>query len=236
MQVKEDIIEIRDKMFHKLIGTGWETYLRVMVRSNDFDEILIKLKKEVENDYRFSPPLDSVFKPFTLCHTKDLKVVFLVKEPYQYIKRADGLCFSYSHSEKPSNTQLSIFQEIARLYEKPYTHGTNLQDWAIQGVLMYNCCLTTRITEVGKHEKFWRGFTRFVIEKIVQQHPDVIFVMFGDTYELYNKLIPDTMHKLFASCPMELMNSKKVLRWNSNNIFLEIDKILEAQGKEKIKW
>lgn len=237
MEVKEDIGEIRDKLFNKLIGTGWEAYLRLMVRSQDFDEILKKLKKEVENDFRFSPPLNDIFKPFTLCHAKDLKVVFLVKEPYLYVKKADGLAFSYSHESKPHHTQNHIFQEISRAYpEKPYTHGQDLSDWAMQGILLYNCCLTTRLSERGKHENIWKGFTRYVLEKIIQQNPDVIFVLFGDVYDMYDKFIPDTMHKLYVSCPMESISFGKNKGWNSNNIFLEINNILEKQGKQKIIW
>lgn len=237
MEVKESITDVREKMFNRLVGTGWETYLRIMVRSTSFDDILNKLKKEVENDYRFTPPLNDIFKPFELCHTKDLKVVFLVKEPYLYIKKADGLCFSTAYESKPHNAQQHIFQEIARSYpDKNYTHGNDMSDWAKQGILMYNTCLTTRIAEIGKHYHIWRVFTRFVIEKINAQHPDIIYILFGDTYDLYDKLIPSSCHKLYVSCPTDVSFFNKKMTWKSNNIFIEINNILKQQGKEPINW
>lgn len=236
MEVKENIHEVREKLFAKLWGTGWDNILQAMVQSSDFDDILIRLKQEVENGYRFTPVLNDVFKPFELCHLSDTKVVFLMEEPYLYIGIADGLCLS-TKEPKPTHALNYMFQEIKATTKihKSSKAPTSLKKWAEQGVLLLNCTPTTRISVWGYHYVIWKMFTSFLLGEL-NKIEDLIFVFFGDTCEQFPDIISEKRKVLYVLSPVDLGYFNENKKWNSNNIFNEINKTLTSQNKSQIKW
>lgn len=58
------------------------------------------------------------------------------------------------------------------------SHG-DLSNWARQGVLLLNACLTTSPGRERAHGEVWNGFLRRVLEAIEQERPNCIFLLWG---------------------------------------------------------
>ena len=97
--VKANIVnsqEFREQIYKKLEPTGWNTALRMFIKSNEFIRLIDRLKDDVVLDKRFTPTFKYVFKAFEECHYKDTRVIILGQDPYPQINVADGLAFSCS--------------------------------------------------------------------------------------------------------------------------------------------
>ena len=60
------------------------------------------------------------------------------------------------------------------------TKHVNLVEWANQGVLLLNSILTVRESFPGSHRnKGWEIFTDFLIESLVNERKNLIFIIWG---------------------------------------------------------
>lgn len=219
-----EIKELREKLFAKLAGTGWQDKLRFFIQSSEFDDILLKLMLEVEDGYRITPGLNGIFKPFELCSFDKLKVVFLAQEPYLDPTLNDGLALSNTGSNKSIPMQFYRMKEEL-LLQVPNTmiKEANLSSWAEQGVLLLNQSFTTRISSPNRHKDIWQPFLYYIMEILAQK--DLIFVFIGnhdfDDVEGINlPALPDAYHT----------------KWNSDNLFLKINEKLVDKKLSKIIW
>lgn len=74
---KVNIEDVKNKLYLKLKDSGWGDKLKTFILSQDFDDILNKLVKEVEHGKRFTPPIKQMFSAFDKCNYSDLKVVIV---------------------------------------------------------------------------------------------------------------------------------------------------------------
>lgn len=77
MQKELNILEIKEKLYQKLEPSGWAIKLRGFIYSTEFDNILINLANQVNNNKRFTPLLKDVFNAFEKCPIDKLKVVII---------------------------------------------------------------------------------------------------------------------------------------------------------------
>lgn len=219
-----EIIELREKLFNKLIGTGWDNELRFFIKSSEFDNILFKLIMEVEDGFRFTPSLNDIFKSFELCSFENLKVVFVCREPYADPTLNDGLALSNKGVNKTIPMEFyRLKEELIKQVPNHTIKEANLEDWASQGVLLLNQSLTTRITSPNRHMKIWEPFLNYLME--ILSRKDLIFVFIGkhpfDDIEGFNlSALPDTYHS----------------KWESDNLFLNINKKLVEKNLSLIIW
>jgi len=100
-----------------------------------------------------------------------VKVVIIGQDPYHGPGQAHGLCFSVPAGISVPPSLRNIYAEIRAEYPEftPPKHG-NLINWADNGVLMLNTCLTVNAGQAGSHSgKGWETFTEKVVE-IVDQY------------------------------------------------------------------
>ena len=110
---------------------------------------------------------------------------------------------------------------------------------ANQGVLLLNTTLTVRESAPNKHKKQWNYFTYNVIKKIVESCENVVFMLWGQWIKRNNNLLKykvDISRNYFLeSChPSPLSENKG--NWFGNNHFIKCNKILDDNGKLRIKW
>ena len=219
-----EILKLREKLFDKLVGTGWDNELRFFIKSQEFDDILFKLMMEVEDGFRFTPALNDIFKPFELCPLDKLKVVFLYQEPYLDPTMNDGLALSNTGINRTIPMEFyRLKEELIKQVPNHTLDEADLSDWASQGVLLLNQSLTARITSPNRHMKFWEPFLNYLME--ILSRKDIIFVFIGnhpfDEVEGFNLAsLPDTYHS----------------KWESNNLFLDINKKLVEKKLSEIIW
>lgn len=233
MAEKINLQEIKDKLYDKLKGTGWEK-LRTFLLSGDMDDVLIELIKEVEEGKRFTPPIKNVFKALEETHLSDIKVVIIGQDPYPQVNIADGIAFSCSNTGKLEKSLQYIFNSIKDTVNKDYVGDPDLRCWTSQGVLLLNSAFTTTIGKPGTHQLLWQPFVMYLLDVITRSHKSLVYVFLGKKAQELADVIPDTNHKIMVSHPASAAYSGS--RWDCNDMWNKINEYLEQDGLQRISW
>lgn len=232
-----NIEEIRQKLYDKLKPSGWGDKLKTFIQSSDFEIILQKLEKEVDEGKRFVPQLKYLFTAFEKCPYDKLRVVLIGQDPYPYLNVPDGMAFSCSLRGKPEASLRYMFDEIERtVYDGyGYIREPDLTRWAEQGILLLNSSLTTSVGKPGVHQIMWRPFMAFLFDILGWYNPGLIYVFMGKVAQQWADGIPDNCHKIFVSHPASAAHTN-LEKWDSKDVFNEVNKLLEKMNGEKIIW
>lgn len=131
--------------------------------------------------HKIYPGHDDVWSWTKYCSLRDVKVVMIGQDPYHNPRQAHGLCFSVQKGVTPPPSLVNMFKELATDVEgfKHPGHG-NLTEWARQGVLLLNACLTVRENDPNSHAgKGWEKITDAVIKVISDRNHGVVFLLWG---------------------------------------------------------
>ena len=114
------------------------------------------LQEKVAQAYLLSdplvfPPQDQLFKAFEYCPWENLHVVILGQDPYHNAGQAHGLSFSVPKGVKAPPSLVNILKEIQADLQLPMPNHANLNQWAQQGVLLMNACLTVEAHQAGSY-------------------------------------------------------------------------------------
>lgn len=161
-------------------------------------------KRRQENNVL--PAANEIFNAFLLCPWDSLKVVILSQDPYPDSQHAHGLAFSSQSQTTPYSLQ-NIFQEIFTDIFNGNTGGVdvfqhnNLTQWARQGVLLLNSCLTVDQGKPGSHQnKGWEIFTENTIKYINDRHDyRIVFMLWGAQAKSYSPLINQDKHLVLTA-------------------------------------
>lgn len=213
-----------------------------------FDRSKLELKQiaeALENDVRRVgypvPDKNDLFRAFELTPLDKVRVVIIGQDPYPQIlntgkPRAKGLSFSVDPTDDIPSSLKNIYKEIKQEYpewEIP-NHG-DLTDWAKQGVLMLNVCLTCRPGQPGYHSKYklWMPFILRALRSIEEVRPNCIYVMWGSEAQKMSQYIGEKSIQLTSPHPSGLSAYRGFI---GNGHFKEINSYLTEAGEEPIKW
>ncbi len=227
--------EVQSKIYDKLKPSGWGGKLNTFLLSDEFYQILLELQKQSNEGNKFTPVLKQTFRAFTECPYDSLKVVIIGQDPYPQVGVADGISFSCSNTGKVQPSLRYIFEEVERtVYPEGKEMDPDLTRWANQGVLMLNTALTTNVNKIGAHYELWKPFTLNLLNALATYNTGIIYVFLGNKAKEWHKEIPGTNYKLFAPHPAAgAYNGQK---WNSGNLFNQINKVLQKNNGEQIIW
>lgn len=234
---KVNIEDVKNKLYLKLKDSGWGDKLKTFILSQDFDDILNKLVKEVENGKRFTPPIKQMFSAFDKCNYSDLKVVIVGQDPYPYLGVADGMAFSCSNENKPQASlryMLKAVHKTVYLGEE-YDHNPDLSHWAEQGILLLNTSLTTEIGKIGKHYDIWQPFIAFLIDILNAFNPGLVYIFMGKKAAELIDDVSNNNHKLVCTHPA-FAAYKSLEEWDCNDIFNKTSKLVKDHYNYDIKW
>lgn len=237
---KINIKEIKQKMFNKLNSTGWDKVFKSYIFSSDFEDSIKKLHTFASQDKRFTPPLKDIFRAFEECPYKDLKVVMIGQDPYPQLGVADGIAFSCSKTEKPQPSLRYIFKELEAQYPAFRTNDLlynplDLKKWSNQGVLMLNTALTCEIGNIGSHYDVWKTFTAYLLTYLNDNDTGIVYVFMGKKAESWGELISDKFNYKIT-VPHPASAAYKGGKWDSKNLFKEVNKIIYDNTKQQIIW
>lgn len=216
---------------------SWESVFEdAKYELEDISEIL-------ENDKRVNgqwiPGPNKLFKAFEKTRLEDVKVVIVGQDPHTTIYRdgetqAEGLSFGVARNRALPPSLKNIYKEIHQSVEgwTVPKHG-DLSRWCRQGVLMLNLCLTVRAKQPGCHKQLWLGFIKKVVNAILDNNPDCIFVMWGRKAQTLNDIIGERANTLETSHPSGYSANKGFL---GSGHFNEINRILKETGQTQIDW
>jgi uracil-DNA glycosylase len=236
MKTEIEIDEIKQKMFAKLEPSGWDKVFKSFIFSSEFTDILSKLYELSVADKRFTPTLKQLFRAFEECPYDDLKVVFIGQDPYPQIGVADGISFSCGNTNKVQPSLRYIFEEIERtVYQEfPSYQDPDLTRWSKQGILMLNTALTVEVGKIGSHYDIWKPFTAYMLDWLNNHNKELIYVYMGKKAEEWSVLTGDNNYKFSVKHPASAAYNGS--KWDSNDIFNKISKLVEENNGQKIIW
>jgi uracil-DNA glycosylase len=227
-----NIKEIKEKFIDKLNVSGWDALLEPIIRSEEFEKSIYRLKGYVENDQRFTPKLKDIFNAFVYCPYDDLKAIVIGQDPYPQLGVADGISFSCSYTKKEQPSLRYIFNYLEECYEN-YQRNPDLKRWSEQGILMLNTAFTVEIGKIGSHYDVWKPITKMILDAINNNKKDIPVALLGKKAEEWQLLLNN--QKIYKT-PHPASAAYKGGKWNANDIFNEINSHLEENKLEKILW
>ena len=198
---------------------------------------------EQERTYgQYYPLKRDIFNAFNYTPLNQVKVVILGQDPYHQtinvggaaVPRAVGLSFSVRREDAIPSSLQNIYTEIAntvRGFAKP-DHG-DLREWARQGVLLLNPCLTVRPGMAGSHGDIWLGFINKVFKAIAAVNPNCVFLLWGREAQKVKTMLGDRSVVLEAAHPSGLSARRGFFGCNHFNL---ANDALIRQGKVGINW
>lgn len=230
----------------KATPPGWKDIFRACIP--ELEHINSSLIKDEDQHGIFYPQKADLFKAFDLCPISNVKVVIIGQDPYHADDHngypiAMGMSFSVRKGNPIPSSLNNIYKEISRSLSVQSqeqgsqgwnipTHG-DLTNWALQGVLLLNTCLTVRAHKANSHKSLWLGFISKIIAAINERNPNCIYVMWGREAEKIQPMLTEKNVKLISSHPSGFSAHRGFIGCNH---FVEINQQLELQGKRKIDW
>ena len=198
----------------------------------------MQLTDFVRNEYKANtvyPPASLIFNAFNLCPFDKVKVVLLGQDPYHEPGQAHGLCFSVQAGVSSPPSLRNIFKEISDDLGKPIPPSGDLTRWAKQGVLLLNATLTVRAHYAGFHQgKGWETFTDAVIQKLVSERKNIVYILWGTYAQRKGEIIDSTQNLVLSSPhPSPLSASRGFF---GNHHFSKTNEYLEKTGQTPIDW
>ncbi|MGM0379343.1 MAG: uracil-DNA glycosylase [Bacillota bacterium] len=218
----------------KYIKTDWKDILNKEFKKDYFKNLKQFLKKERKN-YTIHPKEEEIFTAFNLSSYKNTKVVIIGQDPYHGKNQAHGLCFSVNKGIKIPPSLRNIYKELKNdIGCKIPKHGY-LKKWAEQGVLMINAVFTVRDGDANSHKnKGWENFTKSVIKNINQKDNPVVFILWGNYAQKYEKFITNPNHKIIKSYhPSPLSASRGFF---NTKPFSKTNEFLKNNNLKPINW
>lgn len=204
--------------------------------SEEIENILIPILNELDDEKKYYPEDENIFKCFYMTPFDNIKVVILGEEPYNN-GSATGLCFDLRFGNHLNISLQNIYKELESEGFYPVKDG-NLESWSRQGVFLLNTSLTVKEGETESHVELWRNFTEKVIENLCEKD-FIVWVILGKRVSQWKDLIINKNHIILETAhPYEIKSEKSNTQKSfiGSGIFKNINKELSKSGLDKIMW
>lgn len=130
-------------------------------------------------EHEVCPPREDWFRAFHTTPPDQVKVVIVGQDPYMN-GEATGLSFSVKPGYKLTPSARNIVKEITGVSKIVTFHNGDFSEWAENGVLMLNTCLTTRFGQAGAHgKKGWEILTGAAIDYLATLDQPIVYLAWG---------------------------------------------------------
>lgn len=228
--------------FKNALGS-WAESLQPFIESKDCDEIYSTLKAQKDRGWISCPESINTYRAFKETPMDDVKVVFLLMDPYPWFKDgkfvADGIAMSCANTEilQPSLEKFygGIEDDLYKGLNLQMLKSPDLKYLCNQGVMMLNTALTTRLNNTGYHTKLWAPFTKYLLEDVFSKiRHRVVFVLCGEKSQDFEGCINPLQHRIFKlEHPAHASYQKRP--WIHDNIFTKCNKLL-AEDEKTVIW
>lgn len=152
-----------------------------------FDQTLPQIEAALKADARkILPPPDMTFAALERTQPDAVKVVIFGQDPYPQPGKAHGIAFSIQNDFPPRKHRDSLDNIFAELRADLNIErdGTDLQDWADKGVMLFNCLALTvpQNTAAGHRALGWKNLTAQVLERL-SGDPRAYLLWGGDAHK-----------------------------------------------------
>lgn len=239
MQAELFVDPNRDTLIEKrkaLLGDSWFKKLGSqfdMCYMRKISAYLARRRQEV----MVYPKPEDVFRAYQLTSYEDVKVVFLLQDPYND-GTATGIAMGVKDSQVyPKSVDVLDIAIAEDIYDgfRLQPIDPDLEYLSAQGVLMLNSYLTVEHRNPKSHSRIgWNWFIQATIEELNKKE-FVIYLLLGSSAQIFKKYISDTHIVIEAEHPIKHKYDKRP-RWEHNKPFSKINQLLTNRGLEPINW
>ncbi len=157
---------------------NWQALLQGFWSSHTGQGLLRALQARLDTGAVIYPP--QPLRALVGLAAQDVRVLILGQDPYHGPGQAEGLAFSVAPGVTPPPSLRNIFKELQRDLGLPIpTHGS-LANWAQQGVLLLNTCLTVEDGQAASHARLgWQELTDLIVREVAQCSPACVYLLWG---------------------------------------------------------
>jgi uracil-DNA glycosylase len=227
---------------------SWGPYLKGFIESEKCDGLYRTLKEEAQRGRRIAPLSINTFRAFECTPYRELKVVFLLQDPYPWEKKIDNDWVLVADGIAMSSVTTGIIQpSLAKFYdglEDDIFCGLNLNMPRVadlsylcgRGVMMLNTALSVELQKPGSHFELWKPFTTYLFTDVFANYDrGLIFVLCGENSFYYERFINPLQHYLFKlEHPAAAAHSYR--EWKHGGIFKKINKLLMQNNNYVLDW
>ncbi|POB12731.1 uracil-DNA glycosylase [Halobacteriovorax sp. DA5] len=219
-------------MINYLNDKSWLSHLENEFQKDYMVELAEFLDSEEADVY---PSQDEFFAALNLTPLDKVKVVILGQDPYHGEGQAHGLSFSVKKGVKIPPSLRNIYKELNEdLGIEIPQHGF-LEDWAKEGVLLLNNCLSVRKAQAGSHQKKgWEKFTAKIIEVVNDHCENVVFILWGSPAQKKGKNIDESKHLVIKTVHPSPLSSYR--GFFGSKPFSQANAYLAQKNRETISW
>ena len=191
-------------------------------------DLLKEIEGRLKLEPQITPPADLVMRAFQEPF-ESVKVLLIGQDPYPTMDVACGLAFAVSDASKQPQSLKNLMKELATDLPQVSNSG-RLDRWSIQGVMLLNSALTTKVGATGAHAKIWSGFTKAVIEQL--DSSSLVCLSLGEHAKKLSTLIVQG-DVVQATHPSPLSASRGFF---GSHIYSRVNSALQAKGLAPIDW
>ncbi len=190
------------------VAAGWQALVSDFFTSEQGVALLQFLQERLHSGASIFPPRP--LRALLLTPPEVVRVVILGQDPYHGRAQAEGLAFSVSPGVAIPPSLRNIFKEIQRDLGTPAPAfpqpGGSLVQWARDGVLLLNTCLTVEEGLPASHAKRgWECLTDGIIRQVSEHGKPCVFMLWGSHAQGKRSLIDASRHLvLMANHPSPL--------------------------------
>ena len=216
------------------IKNDWKNILKNEFEKKYFKELSLFIDNE-RVKHEIYPKENDVFEAFNLCSYKNTKIVIIGQDPYHGENQAHGLCFSVKPGCKIPPSLRNIYKELNKDIGCNIPKDGYLINWAKQGILMINAVFTVQKGNANSHsKKGWELFTTNVIKEINNKDSPVIFILWGNFAQIFEKYITNKNHLIVKSYhPSPLSASRGFF---NSKPFSKCNTFLNNNNLKEINW
>jgi uracil-DNA glycosylase len=177
-----------------VVASDWRATVDLFLNSPAARQLAQFIPRRLAQGAVIYPPQPLRALELTPLHA--VRVVIIGQDPYHGPGQAEGLAFSVAPRVRVPPSLRNIFKErdrsvgqqqvdMAKPLHKP---SGSLVDWARQGVLLLNTCLTVEQGLPASHSaRGWEALTQAVVTAVVAKGNPVVFMLWGAHAQ---KLVP----------------------------------------------
>lgn len=219
-----------------IVSESWDPILQKQFQEPYIFGIQTVLKRDAAI---LCPKPADIWRAFRLTPFENVKVVIILQDPY-INGEADGLAMSSKNKMTPS-LQI-VFKELLLEFGKQRTK-TELDDWAEQGVLLINVCLTTVRGQSGAHAGIgWEKLTGYVLAMLARRKTPTVFMLWGKDAKAVGErnIIPNMRGSdhliLKAIHPVAEARGNNGYTFTGCGHFQKANDFLGSHKRGRIKW
>lgn len=229
------------------VHSSWHAVVSSFFTQDVGQRLLALLQQDLVVGQHVYPP--QPLRSLLLTPLDAVRVLVVGQDPYHQAGQANGLAFSVSPGIKVPPSLRNMYKELhADGHAAPATPrlGGSLDDWAEQGVMLLNTCLTVRDSEPASHASWgWEVLTDRIIVEVAQRSSPCVFVLWGVHAQSKQVLIhaqqglnqPRSQAMVLTSNhPSPLSASRGPSPFLGSRVFSRINEALASTKTQPIKW